>query len=763
MNTSNKSLKLSAVALAVAASVVSLSARADEEEAKALKTPVNTVELGVSNTSNGSYKFGEYNGLEKKGADLVGNVNIRGGDAYSNNENGGLTRWSLIGNDLGLTDRTVLGTYGQQGKWNIGAGFDQLQHNTSDSYNTPFQGAMGGNTFVLPSNFGLAPSTQALTKAQLGAYNGMDIYNTRKNSSFNAGMAIDSRWTVSFDYNHLDQSGAKLQTFGSAKIYGATNELVSMLPAPTNYKTDTFNLALNWVGEKGYMTTSYYGSMFRDGYDRLTYETWGGANVMQNIPTVPGNDFHQVNFTGGYNIAPKTKVVTNLSYGRNFQNNAFVVDPAMMLTAMPVTSLGGQIINTHADVKVTDQSVKNLVLSASAKFDERNNQTPSNTYNFAAIDGTATKYPNTPISYDKAQYQLAGDYRVKQDHHLNLSLEHDTVGRWCNNYAVSAGYPAGTVCVVDTGNHEDKLNALYRLKANESLDFKLGLGYANRKSYVDPYAIASFAEATATKNPGFVPGQNAGDYLGFQPFFEASRKETSVKGNVNWKATDKFSLMLGGKFTGDTYPDSVYGVQNGNSYSLNADATYAYSESGVLSAFVTQQHRQRNMTSQQRVSNSASAASATAIAIPAGATWSNKMTDDDVTVGLGIKQMGLMKGKIDITGDLTYTSSRTNYSTTLNYNTTTTGGQSCSDPSIESCGSLPSITSSMAQLKLTGTYHIDKKSDVVLRVVYQHLASNDYFYNGYQMGYSPTGFMPTNQQAPNYNISAVALSYLYKF
>ena len=51
----------------------------------------------------------------------------------------------------------------------------------------------------------------------------------------------------------------------------------------------------------------------------------------------------------------------------------------------------------------------------------------------------------------------------------------------------------------------------------------------------------------------------------------------------------------------------------------------------------------------------------------------------------------------------------------------------------------------------------------MLRVVYQHLATNDYFYNGYQMGYSPTGFMPTNQQAPNYNISAVALSYLYKF
>jgi hypothetical protein len=52
------------------------------QTAEELTKPSSTVELGVGNVSNGSYKAGEYNGLQKKGAFLIGDVDFRGGGAY---------------------------------------------------------------------------------------------------------------------------------------------------------------------------------------------------------------------------------------------------------------------------------------------------------------------------------------------------------------------------------------------------------------------------------------------------------------------------------------------------------------------------------------------------------------------------------------------------------------------------------------------------------------------------------------------------------
>ena len=46
--------------------------------------------------------------------------------------------------------------------------------------------------------------------------------------------------------------------------------------------------------------------------------------------------------------------------------------------------------------------------------------------------------------------------------------------------------------------------------------------------------------------------------------------------------------------------------------------------------------------------------------------------------------------------------------------------------------------------------------------MYGHLRSTDYAYDGTQYG-TITSVMPTNQTAPNYSVSVVGLSYLYKW
>lgn len=749
---------LTAIAIAVASAIVSMSAHADGDEAAALKTPANFVEGGATNTSSASQKFGEYNGLQKKGTTGVLNFGIRGGDAYG--DGNGTIRWSLTGRNIGLSNQEASVTYSDQGRWNIGIAYDELRHNVANDYQTPYLGEMGGNRFLLAPGFGTVANTQTLSATQQAAFRSMDVGTTRKNTSLNAGLRIDAQWGLSLDVNHLDQAGAKLLAFGSMGANGAQGEKTSILPNPTNWSTDTVNAAIHWTGNKAHLTAGYFGSFFRQHNDQVTFQTWGGANTLQNMGTAPSNQFHQLNLSGGYAFSQRTRLTGSLSYGRSTQNQAFMVDAPLMRTPAPVGSLDGLVVNTHADLKLADRTIKDLSLSAALRYDERDNRTPSNIYNYTSIAVSAAhdiNAPNAPLSYRKAIVELAADYRMTKSQKLRVDLTHEDVSRWCNQYAVNAAYPAGTNCVVATGHREDRLGATYKVKAGDALDLSVGYSYADRRTRSDPNAILNFVSV----NGGGVKGLNAGDFLGFYPYFDASRTQQLLKPRASWQVNERFSLDFSGKVSADEY-DSTYGVRKGSTWSANIDPTYAYSENGSLTAFVTRQHRQRDMTN-LRNGAAATNASATAINIPPFSTWSNALRDDDTTVGAGFRHGGLLGGKVALSGDYAYSVGTSAYNTTLNWAGATTTGATCDSALLLSCGAIPDIRYSMTSLRLNADYQIDKKSQIGLRYLHQRLTGSDYYFNGLQYGFTPTGVLPTNQQPGAYSVHVVALTYIYNF
>jgi MtrB/PioB family decaheme-associated outer membrane protein len=778
MKTRNGKLQLRVLVLAVQAVLVAMytiPAHADEEQIATLKIPTNFAEFGVQYVSKDSAKFGEYSGLNKSGGYLNGNFDIRGGDAYG--DTNGTKRWELQGSDLGLTSRSAGASLSDQGKWSLGINYDQLTHYTSDSYQTPYLGTMGGNVFTLPT-FGLAANARLLSGAQSASFQTMDISNNRDNTSLTGSYIIDRQWNIKLDFNHLDQSGAKLMGFGSSNVGGAGTEKVSILPMPTNSRTETANFAVNWLGDKGHATAAYYGSFYHDNYDSVKFQTWNGAVATQTMGTPPSNDFHQFNLTGGYGFSDRTKLAGGLSYSHNSQNVNYSYDnitPTVMVTPSPTNSLNGSIVNTHADVKLTDQTTKNLILSAGLKYDNRDNRTSSNIYNFNAISGGNTaNYPNTPLSIKKWQAELAGDYRVDSKQKIRLALSHDDTERKCNQFAVGGGTPAyapGTNCVIAPDTKEDKATATYRIKASDDVNFNVAYAYSDRRTDFDQNARASMigldgnaiVAPAISGVPAGITGINAGEFRGFNPFFELNRKQNMLKSGVNWQANEKLAFVLSGRYTGDNY-DSTYGMQKGHSWGLNLDSTYNYREDGLITLYLTQQDRMREMTNIQRSpTTTPAAASATAVAIPSGATWTNQMKDTDTTIGLNVRQGGLMAGKLDVAGDVIYSLGRTSYNTGLNYNTTTTGGLTCADPTIFTCVALPDIKNAMLQFKLNGNYKLDKNSKLAFGYLYRRLHVDDFYYNGMQNGLTPQSVLPTNQTPPSYNINMVFASYIYTF
>lgn len=792
-----KEMKVSALSLAVRGALVAMcvvpamaqAVESWEDEVAVIRHPTNYIEVGAENVSKDSSKFGEYNGLDKSGGKVIGNFSVRGGDAYEGGD--GTRRWAFTGSDLGTTSRSLGASTSDQGKWRVGVGYEELRHNISNTYMTPYQGSMGGNSFVLPATFGLISTTAAglnptgtdnLNAAQRGALQKMDIYTARKDGSLSAGVNLNAQWDVKFDFKRTEQSGARLKGFGSMAAGTVSGEVVAMLPTPTSYRTDTINLAVNWIGEQSHAKASYYTSLFHDDFDRVTFQTFAGASAIQTMSTAPNNVYHQLNLGGGYAFSPRTKMTGGISYARNTQNDAFVADSVSMVAAAPANSLNGLVVNTHADLKVIDQTTRDLALTAGVKYDQRNNRTASNLYKFNALDGAANHvalFPNTPYSIKKTQWELAGDYRVNPDQHLRVAYNREDVKRWCDQYAVGGAgayvagqnynnFPAGTNCVVATASKDDKLGATYKLKAAEAVNLNVGYSYSKRTTDSDPNAITARIGTNGNVNPGatastLVWGQNAGDYRGFYPFFNASRKQQMVKAGANWQAAEKLSLGLNGQITDDKY-DSTYGVTKGNSWNMSLDAAYSYSEDGSVSAYLTQQHRERDLTDLQRSpALTASAPSATAIGIPSGATWTDKLKNDDTTIGIGAKQNGLMHSKLELAGDLTYSLGKSAYGTQLNYATTTTGGYTCASAFILSCGDLPVIQNKTLQLKVTGNYKLDQSSRVALGYVIQKLTSSDYFYNGLQYGYTANTMMPTNQQSGSYTVFVVSASYIYNF
>jgi len=800
--------RLSALSLAMISAVASMYAYADDEEAAALMNPTSTVTVEEIYVSQGSQKFGEYNGLNKQGGYVNGNLNIRGGDAYKGNAAGGTQRWSVIGTDLGLTDRSASAGYSDQGNWGAQVGYDALQHNLAPGYQTPYQGQMGGNGWTLPSNFGpngvLTPypsatqlgTTTGLTQTQKNAIQNLEVYSTRQNTSFSASKIIDPSLNVTFDFNHLDQSGAKLMGFVSSGLGGTSyqtkngtdgtaaylngGEKTSILPNPTNYQTDTVNLALNWQGEKARLTGSYFGSFFRDAYNGVSFQTWNNTMPTQTMSTAPSNQMQQLNLGGGYDFSSKTKLAGNLSFGRNTQNSTSSVDPYMMNGNTP--AFNGLVNTSHIDLKLTDKTIQDLSLAGGYKFDQRNNLTQSNIYNFNQIaqyssNGNGTGYtpftnaggqtsafsPNTPLSIRNSQIDLGGEYKVTKDQKASFNYTNLQTARWCNQYAVGStgtppagtayyyNFPAGADCVTANYSRSNVANVGYKIKASDTFDVKLNYIYDIRKTTYNQNAITAVdVSGTSGKNvnnvpvnQGFLPGQNGGDYIGYQPFFEASRNQQVMKLRANWHADEKTTLGLTGKYTSATYPNSTYGVQNSNGWNLSLDAAYQYAEEGIVTAYAVQQNGQRNLMNYTSTGTG---------------TWMNSLEQHDTTLGMGVNHGGLFSGKLNLKGDVTYSLGQSFYNTSPGSNTSSSYTYANG-----SYGAPPAIRNDLVAIKLGGIYQIDKRSKVGLQYMYQRLLSTDYYYNGLQTGYTPSSVMPTNQNSGSYNVNVITVGYNYSF
>ena len=276
---------------------------------------------------------------------------------------------------------------------------------------------------------------------------------------------------------------------------------------------------------------------------------------------------------------------------------------------------------------------------------------------------------------------------------------------------------------------------------------------------------------------------------GMQRFNQADRKRNRVRGAVSWDAMSGLSITGNVDYIDDDYSNSTYGLTSNKALMANIEANWTVSDSFTAAFYYTYEEQRAKSGglsySAGQINNTATVGGVAGNTVVSGGcfstvlernmnakidpclNWSTNMKDKVHTVGAGFDWKNLAAGKLELMGNVLYSDARTDIGVsggTYANNPFALAGSPAVDPAVLfiPAEGMPTVTEKLLELQLVGQYTIDRRSMVRLFYGYQRLKVTDYMYEGMQFG-SLTGIMPTNEQAPNYNVSVVGLSYILRW
>lgn len=824
MKTNQHGFAMRASVLAVRAALATLAmlpvayaAEGESEEVRELTQPSSTVEAGVIYVNRDSAKFGEYNGLGKSRANAAANIDLKGGGSYDSES---AYRWSVTGRDLGLRTRNLGVDAGEQGRFRVTYTYDELQRRFADDYQTFYNGA-GTGALTLPSTF-VTPASQRLsanTTTPAGALSNwaniqspyataacattggvpsaacrgpgylipaamheFDVGTQRAKHNLGLSVIVAPGWEVTASAAHEVKDGTKL----TGVAFGGPARGV-MVPEPINSSTDQVRAAVAYVGEKSHFSAGYYGSFYKNNTNVWSVENPYQGNLLATsfnntakLVGAPDNEAHRLSLSGGYNFSNTTRLVVNGNYQRMTQNEAFLSGlPSTWI--IPVTSANAKVIDTSLNATLTTRPMKDLGLSATYKYEDRNNQTPINDFRVSGGDAASapSQFTNEPLNRRMHQVILDADYAFARRQGVKLGYEWQQVHRSADGH--ENPFRADTA-------RENTLRLDYRNNVGERVTGRVGYSHAQRR-------MSEYEDNVLLPVPTVAPLPAADPLLpGFRQFFLSDRDRDQIRSAFNFQVTDAFSLQAGIDYNRDQYKNSKYGLKNAESVIYKLDGAFVASETLTFNAFYTFEDRKSQLDSLV-IGRGTSVTILDAPAHAAGAAcrgyfaasghlpsdegtdvcreWSEKQKDRVHTFGFGAKASSLLGGKLDLGFDLAYSRSRTPIDVSGGAyfgNGNPAAAPTASNPYNNiwiAAQSFPDITSNILDLRLNGTYKIDKASSIRVAYLYRRLRSADWQYDAYANSALGTVAIPAYPgigiTAPNYSVQALGITYIYTF
>lgn len=562
------------------------------------------VEVGLGAVSDDSAKFGDYTGLERKGAYLV-----LGGELFYRNDNGYYAR--VRGNELGLDSRQLAGETGREGLYSLRLGYGEIPRHYVDDAQSPYLGN-GSGILTLPAGYPTAgTSTMPLGSTLKPVELGME----RKRYEIGGSWVGLQNWKFNLQMRHDTREGTRP---GSISFFAGAAQVA----LPVDQVTDQVEATASYFSRKLQLTVGYAVSNFRSDNSTLTVTSpflpvIPGATRGQ-LALAPDNQFHNFFGSAGYEITPAIRASGDVSFGRMTQDAGFAAATltpslAASIAPLPRTSLDGRVDTFNSNLRITAAVADNLRLNASYARNVRDNRT-----GIAAYPGIATDIflesptrSNRPNSFWQDRWRLGADYRGPGTVKLNAGVEIDKQER---SYQEVVNTRDATVWA--------------RLSAQplEAVGLSLKLARADRTG--TPYGTLNWLESP--ENPLL------------RKYNLADRQRGSINARADLTVSEKLSVGVAVDATKDDYDSSAVGLKQARSVGLSIDAAWAIAEGTRLQAYAqTERIRSEQGGSQGFVT----------------VDWNAANRDRFNVVGLNIRHAAI-PDKLDLGADLTFSRSR---------------------------------------------------------------------------------------------------------
>jgi MtrB/PioB family decaheme-associated outer membrane protein len=715
-----------------------------EETPAAAPIPVYTsfIELGVGWNSENSFKFGDFTGLEERGPFVIGNFSIVHRDPY---DSGGTEYLRFTGSDLGLTSRYLGVEYGHQGKFKVYFFFDQIPKFFIDDGRTPYIINPAGTFLTLPA--GWVPSNRNISQlTQLNSsLHPVTISDQRTKFGGGAEVHVSRHLMFKTEFTHEKKEGDRT----IAVIFGSSggNPAGAVVPEPIDYETDNFKVALEFQGKKGQFILQYDLSHFRDNNDSMTFQnafastSWVAAASFPDgfgrLALPPDNQAHRVTLSGGYMLSPTTRAKVNLVYGRSTQNDMFLpytVNPGIVVTtALPRTSLNGEVISTLANVGLTSRVTPKLTLDLDYRFENRNDNTPQDVFIGVPADsqnqeGIDDETARINLPYDRKQNLIKAKaaYRISSDVRVELAYSYEQLNRSFSEVGKTK---------------ENRVEGKLRLRSGEKLFGWVGIAYAVRtgNGYIDnALFLLSHTEEFFEEEPD----ATFENHPLIRKFFIADRDRFQVNGSINYMPSETVVLSIFGHLTQDSYDKTQLGLTDSNTYSTTFDASYNPSKAVTYHAFYTFESLDYMQSGLSHSNN-----------VPAnlidfaGHGWIADTHDKVSTAGVGFDWQAI-EDKVKVVFDFTY--SNANTAIGLMAGTAITFLP------------LPDLKSRFYAADLRIDYRVRKGFLVRARYLYQRLTIADFALDGVNPD-TMRFIIGLGDQSPSYNAHVIGFSGIFQF
>jgi len=379
------------------------------------------VEAGVAYVDEDSAKFGDFRGLDEKGAYAV--VGAEGRAAY---ESGYVLDYELT--DLGLDSREVRLSGGLPGTFDFELYYDAIPHTIFDTTETVYRGA-GNTSLTLPPGWVHAGSTTGMTSLA-GSLRDVDIGLDRDRYGAAGRYFLGEEWRFSLDYRRDERDGTRTQyaSFGSA---------ATELPRPVDDATDRVDARVHYQGRSWYADAGYSLSVYDTKAAFLRWENPFNALASDGqLALAPDNDYHEFDIAAGWFGLPwNTTVGFSAALGQGSQDTGFLpytINPTLPTDPLPFQSLDGDVSRMRADLTVSSRPIDKLKVRGTIAYDERDNDSRQGVFTsvvhtdlFPVLDDRV----NPAYGYERLRLYGSADYDLWKDLTIGVGGEYRETDR----------------------------------------------------------------------------------------------------------------------------------------------------------------------------------------------------------------------------------------------------------------------------------------------------------------------------------------------